>query len=473
VSDDLAIGAPGATSVVTTRLEEAADRLEALHGELDRYRRELAILDRVTTAGALARADAPLSAMDAEHAIDDAVAGLGRSAGASEQLARAVERAAGRYQFTESLAARASQAIAAMVGYDAGFLLPVLALAALAGLTATGQAFALTLATLPPARRDAVLAGLSGWMDSHRALLSDPRIVELVRLSAVSTDDFGDGALHVPFAVSRVLGDEGLGLLGLDTSAAVVAGAASGFGPLRETPVTVRALGTRTGGAPPSGLEDRARRIPTDGAQVRIDRISAPGRADRFEVYLAGTADFSLRPGADPWDMTSNVTAVAGGSAGSYRAAQIAMRRAGITADSPVVFTGYSQGGLIAARLAASGDYRTAGLYTLGGPAGQVPVPHGIPYVALEHTEDLVPATGGTFASSRPVLVRRSLFDGQPPRSPLVFPAHQLARYRQTAALADASQNRRLLGALRELDGPRLSGTTVTSTFYRAVRTDR
>ena len=51
------------------------------------------------------------------------------------------------------------------------------------------------------------------------------------------------------------------------------------------------------------------------------------------------------------------------------------MALAGITAGSAVVFTGYSQGGLIAARLAASGDYHTTGLYTLGGPAGQVPVP--------------------------------------------------------------------------------------------------
>lgn len=472
MSDDLAIGRPGATSVVTTKLEEAADRLEGLRGELGRYRRELAALDRVVTTGALLQADAPLSAMDAEWSIDGAASALARSAGTSERLAGALNRAAGRYEFAEGFAARAWQALAAVIGYDLGFLLPVFALAALSGLATPGGALALEFAVMPEARRREIVAGLSRWADSHRALLSDPRVVELVRLSTVSTDDFGDGAMHLPFALSHLLGDEGLGVLGLDTSAAVVAGVASGFGALKETPVTVRAVRTEAGGSPAAGFQDRARRIPTGGSQVRIDRISVPGQEDRFEVYLAGTSDFSLTPGDDAWDMTSNVTAVAGGSAGSYRAAQEAMHLAGITPDSPVVFTGYSQGALVAARLAASGDYDAAGLYTLGGPAGQVPVPVTIPYVALEHTEDLVPATGGTFASSQPVLVRRSLFDGHPPHSVLVFPAHELARYRQTAALVDASDNRRILGVLRELNGPSLAGATVTSTLYSARRVD-
>jgi hypothetical protein len=97
-------------------------------------------------------------------------------------------------------------------------------------------------------------------------------------------------------------------------------------------------------------------------------------------------------------------------------------------------------------------------------------VPAGVPYVAVEHSEDIVPATGGTFASSQPVLVRRSLFDGHPPYGPVVFPAHELSRYRQTAQLVDASDNPRLTDALRAINGPGAAGATVTSTFYRASR---
>ena len=323
---------------------------------------------------------------------------------------------------------------------------------------------------MPAARRRHLLPGPVGWAAAHKAVLSDPHVVELVRLTAMSTDDFGEGALHVPVGLSQLLGDEGLGILGLDTSAATVAGLASPFGVLKETPVAVRPVRLVRGGSVATDFEDRAGRIPTDGSQVRIDRVSAPGQADRFEVYLAGTSDFSLTPGTDAWDMTSNVSAIAGAGAGSYRAAQQAMALAGITSGSAVVFTGYSQGGLIAARLAASGDYHTTGLYTLGGPAGQVPVPAGIPYVAVEHSEDLVPATGGTFASSHPVLVRRTLFDGHPPDTPMVFPAHELGRYRQTAQLLDASDNPRLTDALRAINGPSAAGATVTSTFYRASR---
>jgi hypothetical protein len=327
-----------------------------------------------------------------------------------------------------------------------------------------------TLATLPIAQRRTFFRGLSHWAAEHKALLSDPHVVELVRLAAMSTDDFGGGALHVPFGLSHLLGDEGLGLVGLDTSAAAVAGLAAPFGVLKETPVTVRRVRTLPGGRVATDFEDRASRIPTNGDQVRIDRISTPGQADRFEVYLAGTSDFSPTPGTEAWDMTSNVSAIAGTGAGSYHAAQQAMALAGITSGSSVVFTGYSQGGLIAARLAASGDYHATGLYTLGGPAGQVPVPASVPYVAVEHSEDLVPATGGAFDSSQPVLVRRTLFDGHPPDGSIMFPAHELSRYRQTAQLLDASDNPRLTHALAAINGPSAAGATVTSTFYRARR---
>ncbi|GAB3040746.1 hypothetical protein GCM10027052_22550 [Parafrigoribacterium mesophilum] len=470
MSDDLAIGGPGAVSVVTTKLKAAARRLDSLSGDVGAIRRQLIVIDRTVTASALRSVDAPLSAIAAERAIDAADAGLIRCAGASARLARSLDQAADRYAFAETFAARAAQCLAALFGYDLGFFLPLLALMALPAASAVGSALALKLATMSEAQRRAVVSGLTHWAASHKALLSDPQVVELVRLTAMSADDVGAGALHVPFGLSHLLGDEGLGILGLDTSAATVAGLAAPFGALRETPVTVRRVGTVRGGTVATNVEERAGRIPTHGSQVRIDRISAPGQADRFEVYLAGTSDFSLTPGTQAWDMTSNISAVAGTGAGSYRAAQQAMALAGITPASTVVFTGYSQGGLVAARLAASGEYRTAGLITLGGPVGQIPVPGAVPYVALEHREDLVPATGGTFTSSQPVLVRRSLFDGQPPVSPLVFPAHELSRYRETAHLVDASDDPRLTAALRSINGPSRTGATVTSMFYLASR---
>src|SRR5690554_7852697 len=45
-----------------------------------------------------------------------------------------------------------------------------------------------------------------------------------------------------------------------------------------------------------------------------------------FEVYIGGTRDLSLTTATEPWDMTSNVHTLSMGDAGSYRAAQEAMR---------------------------------------------------------------------------------------------------------------------------------------------------
>ena len=473
MSDELAIGGPNTTSVVTTELAAESWHLERLAAELAHYRAELSVLDRLVSSGMLRRADAPLSALAAERAIDEAEAALSRSADTSAVLARALALAAEGYSFAEYIAAAAAQRLAAVISFEAGYLLPVLlpalALVALPVITA-GAPVALAYSLATPQARKGVEAAVAKLLWDRRVLLSDPHVVELVRLSVMSADDFGGGVLRVPPAFESLLGDEGFGVLGLDTSAAAVVAVAAGSGALRETPVTVTGGPTVSGGRPAEGFEDRADRIPTDGAQIRIDRYREPGHPDRFEVYLGGTLDFSPTPGKEVWDMTSNVVGIAGGNAGAYRAAQAAMKLAGITANSSVVFTGYSQGGLIAARLAASGRYRVAGLFTLGAPAGQVAVPKAIPYVAIEHAEDVVPALGGTWASSRPVLVRRQVFDAPPTDSEYVFPAHQLTQYRHSAALLDRAGDPRVRAALDKLGDGAARAVAVESTLYRATR---
>ena len=131
--------------------------------------------------------------------------------------------------------------------------------------------------------------------------------------------------------------------------------------------------------------------------------------------------------------------------------------------------TGYSQGGLLAAQLAASGDYRVQGLITFGAPAGQVEVPASVPWVAIEHSDDLIPALGGTFASSDAILVRREAA-GDLTGSPHVFPANQLERYAETAALADGTYERRLRDATAAFDEWSQGTLRVTSTSYLGQR---
>ncbi len=471
MSDDLAVGGPGAISVFTTALVEESRRLARAEGQLSDLRRELASLDRVVGNGILAAADAPRSALLAETAIDEGYRALALAMDDCGTLARGVASASTGYEAAERFAHQLGQTLSAQLGYLIGSIAPVLAAILLPGAAVFGAAWFGVYVALPQRSRAAVLSNLTRWFHENAAALSDPGFVQAVRLTVMSADDAGWGSIRVPRELASLFGDEGLGVFGVDTSAAVVGGLAAGVGLLRETPVRVRAGTTATGLANAHGIRDRVERIPTAAEQVRIDRYSTPGLPDRYEVYIAGTAELSVAGGAEPWDMTSNVTAIAGGEAGSYRAVREAMRMSGIDSSSPVTLTGYSQGGVIAAQVAASGDFAVDGLLTVGAPAGQVSVPHDIPYLAIEHSNDLVPALGGTFASSSPVIVRRQLFDGPPPASELILPAHQLSNYLDTARLVDASPNGAIGDAVARLNHPHYD--TVTSTAYRAERTGR
>lgn len=475
MSDDLAVGGPGTTSVLTTELVEEAMRLAQLGWELKDCRRELGALDRMVGNGILNAADAPRSAMIAEQAIDNATAALRNAEEHCDQLVRGLAHAADGYEFADRVVGQLEQQAAADLGYFLGVILPVIGAVIVPIALVAGAGFALFVSTLPERSRAALFSSAGAWLRSHSSGMTDPNFVTAVRYSVMSADDVGMGTARVPAPIASLLGDEGLGLLSVDTSAAALAGAAGGLGLLRETPVRVTAGPTAHGLSNAEQIQDRVERIPKEPDQVRIDTYSSPGTPDRFEVYIAGTADLGAAGDGEPWDMASNIVAMGGGSdgsnAGSYRSVVQAMVLAGIDSHSPVTFTGYSQGGLIAAQLVASGDYAVDGLVTLGAPAGQVAVPHDIPYLAIEHTDDLVTALGGTFTSSDPVVASRRVFDSPPPFGGFVLPAHQLSNYLDTAGLVDGSDNLRLHDVVSQLSHP--YAPSVTSTVFRADRINR
>jgi hypothetical protein len=470
MAGDIWVGGGGSMAVATSGLFDDAQRLERVRGILAECLAALATIDRLVVGSAVCSVETPPSARAAERAMDDAASALARAAPSADRLRLALMASAQAYGFGEAAAERLARDAAGRVGALFGMVLPVIALDLLPWALGIGGGIALGIAVLPPDLRAAAFAALPRWLRENSAVLSDPRVVGLVRLSVMSADDVGGGLLRLPPELVRLLGDEGLGILGLATSSGVVVGLARPTGALVETPVSVARFGHPVSATPARGFGDRAARVPQGAAQVRIDRYSQAGRPDRFEVYIGGTRDPALAPGADPWDMTSNVNAIAGGDAGSYRAVAQAMADAGVTPASPVIFTGYSQGGLIAADLVASGDYDARGLYTLGAPAAQVAVPASVPWVAIEHIDDIVPAVGGTWATADPVLVRRELFDGRPVATNVMLPAHQLDGYRETAALVDRSPERRVIGALTSFDRVGDGATAVESTLYHATR---
>jgi hypothetical protein len=313
------------------------------------------------------------------------------------------------------------------------------------------------------------------WIRANNEILTNPTTVALLRGAVMSADDFAGGALRMPPELVAALGDEGVGLAGLNTSAALAILLGRGGGLLAETGVSVERLSTRTTAAPAQTISDRALRIldperEARGEQVRIDRYTVPGQPDRFEVYISGTVDFSIGDGSEPWDMTSNVNGIAGLPPASYRAVVDAMRASGVTSDSPVVLSGYSQGGLVGSLIAASGSFNVQGLVTFGAPAGQIEVPASIPVLSIRHTDDLVPALGGYDVNGHALVVERQLFAGRDIPAEFAIPAHQLDYYRETATLVDAADSAKVRIRLSALSSFGANATSVETTTWHATR---
>ncbi|HXR45654.1 MAG TPA: hypothetical protein VN759_12640, partial [Pseudolysinimonas sp.] len=246
-------------------------------------------------------------------------------------------------------------------------------------------------------------------------------------------------------------------------------------GAFAETPVRVTRVSTGLIDSAPVGAVQRLDRIP-EGDQVRIERYAAPGEPPRFVVYVGPTETFSPARGDEPWDLTSNVGGVGGEPVGSYRASELAMRDAGIRPGDPVQFVGFSQGGLVAGMLAASGDWNAAGIQTFGGPTGNIPMPGGLDGMAVRNTDDFIPMLAGPQQDHGVMQVERQAFaDGQPMPSYHAAPAHQRDAYRATAMAIDEAQSQPLRAQSAALDAftgdyARQDGSTITVMIYHGTR---
>lgn len=422
MSDDLIISGGGSFAVAPEALWSAIDRLEQF--------RDLAgnLVLRLESAGQRVHCARQFSSDTssvlaiAQTELEAAVQSLRRLGESCSWLAGLLGQAATNYGMVEELARWHARQAQSWLAAELDPMLPP-------GLLA--QVLANPMLLLHSTHNTS--AGLPG-------LLTDPATVAAVRALVANSDDLALARAGVPAGVAFMLGERGLGLTGVRWSAALAAGLGQSAGAFIETSV-VTTVSSRTAiSGPPTGFADRVDRLPQDEDQIRIEKYTEPDGTEKFQVYLGGTLDFSPVAGGEPWDLTSNVHGMAQLSPASYRAAEQAMADAGITADSEVVFTGYSQGGLIATMLAASGDYDTKGLFTVGAPAGNLAVPDTFPAVAIEHTDDIIPALAGDRLSHTAVLVERQAFSNGDLPEGVALPAHELHAYRQTAELLDGAQ---------------------------------
>jgi hypothetical protein len=402
----------------------------------------------------------------------------------SRDLAEALASAAEGYGQAERLAELLARYSGAGTAYLLGRLLPVLVAVAVPALTGGAMAWLLGSALTGTSPTDAP-ARLAELLRRNPRALINPLLVRVVRVMVSSVDDAASGAAGVPLPVSFPLGDEGLGVLGVGTSAAGVLTAARPFGLLRESRVRMApadASGSPHGARPPAGLADLVSRIPSasrDGPQVRIERYGTAARP-AWVVYVGGTVEWNPRVTTEPWDLSSNVAAIAESGAGaeagagSYRAVVQAMQEAGVGPADPVVQVGHSQGGLVAAQVAASAGFSTVAVATFGAPNGQVRVPDAVPMIRVEHSDDLVPALGGTArdttaGGSKHLVVRREIYAGREVPVDQPVPAHSLQNYWESGRLIDESAEPRLVAFRARLD--RVLGSEPGEvTMWRAVR---
>jgi len=478
----IVISGSGSLAVATDELFGLAQALEHLGADARQDHLTLTMTDVSVSPGVVRSAAVPASAVTtalaAEAEIDAARLLLIEAHDRALAIAAALRSAALAYGEAEESRERIAQQLAARLGSAAGSLTPLMLLAALPALIVGGELLA-TVA-LVPGGLDGVRRVVGAWMNDHRSELNNPATIALIRLLVMSTDDYFGGLVQLPPELVAALGDEGAGVTGVNTAAAAIVIGAAPFGLLKETDVAVTPVPTAgipaAGTVPPRGIANRLDRIPgpesEDGsARVRIDTIHVPGKPDRYEVFIAGTVSWGAGETTTPFDMTSNLQGVAGLDPGSRRAVELAMADSGITSSSEVVFTGYSQGALVARALAASGDYQTAGLVTFGGPGGQIELPDSFPALIVEHTDDLVPALGGSNLAPDAVTVQREVYGhGRPMDNEFVVPAHERSNYRDTAVMIDQAESDQVRSAVREIERMSAGATSVTSVSYLAAR---
>lgn len=443
----------GSTVVWTDALLAAADRLAsleaALHGDLARvYAAEQ--LDGI--------------------ALNGATPGIERARQLCSTAHHALSVVAETYTLGESLSEGLQRELAAMVATTLGEVLPVLAgLVVLDPLPLLAIAVGGWLAV--PDHGDGRLATLRAWMIAHPGLVTSPEFASFVSLVATSIDDGARGAAGIPPSLAPLYagGDNGVA-----QGALTIATIGGAIGMFRETAVDV----TRVGAAPvanaPSGARELLDRVP-EVDQVRIETYQAPGLPTRYAVYIGPTETFSPYATDEPWDLTSNVHGVAGLSPGALRAVEQAMTDAGIGRADEVQVVGFSQGGLIATMLAASGDWHVVGAATYGAPAGNISLPDEVTGIAVRNTDDFVPALAGPQLDHHLMQLEREAFAADtPPPTDIAVPAHQRVSYEATAEAIDSAESDAIRTQVARLDafgaGYLERGGTITEATYHAVR---
>ncbi|GAA1682149.1 hypothetical protein GCM10010977_31060 [Citricoccus zhacaiensis] len=218
---------------------------------------------------------------------------------------------------------------------------------------------------------------------------------------------------------------------------------------------------------------------------VQITRITPEGAGTPETVWLVSlpgtqTGDFHDANGwsTNPWDMGGNAEALALDSQHVSAAVDEALRAAGAGQDDALVLTGYSQGGLHAARIAAdvriAEHYDVQGLLTIGSPTGEISVPASVEAAHLEHDHDVPAAADGRAnpqAANRTTITVSGYDESLYPEGKGVMSGHSFENYAFHAALLDRNPDvARQVPALEHIAALTVGGGVTRSVQLERIR---
>lgn len=147
----------------------------------------------------------------------------------------------------------------------------------------------------------------------------------------------------------------------------------------------------------------RVRGAARESARTGLGRIELVAQTDSkgatsWTVVIPGTSEFVV--GANPQDLLSDLQLMASERSDLMLAVKQALQMAPIGEGDTLILAGHSQGGMVAAELAADAAvnqrWDVAGVITMASPIGQVTgVPADVPVISLENVDDVVPALDG------------------------------------------------------------------------------
>lgn len=192
------------------------------------------------------------------------------------------------------------------------------------------------------------------------------------------------------------------------------------------------------------------------------------GRARRVIVHIPGTSTL-LPTLSNPTDVIGDLAALEGTATAYGEGVLECLELAGVTALDEVLLVGHSQGGMVAASLAAqaarTGRYSIRDVVTVGSPIAKIDVPVGVRVLSLENRDDPIPQLDGGRNQDTRDVVTVTVDTGA-----TGLDAHGIeSGYLPAADELGASDDPSVRQALASLD-PYFGADQVTTSTYRISR---